>query len=468
MSQMLAEPVATPTAEVAADPRAELGRLIRLAVPNIGTNVARMLMGFTDFVMVSWLGTAAQAAVSPASFMMFALLSFGGGISMCVTTFAAQALGRGEPHTASHYAWQCVPVALLSGILVVPMIWLLPALIGRMGHAPEVAAAEIDYLRYAMWCVVPAAIVAGLDGFFNGVQRPGVSVISIFVALASNVVLNYGLILGRLGLPEMGIAGAALATLIGWSLRAAVLLIAFLATAMNGRYATRAGWRPSARRLADLVRVGAPTSLQWLLDVLAWALFMSSLMGHFGTAAMAATNIAVQYTYVAFMPAIGIGMALTSLVGHAIGEGRPELAALRTRLAAAVNVLFMGAVGLGFFLFRGWLVERFTNDAEVIRLGLIAMIWAALFQVCDAVSITFGCALRGAGDTRAPAIYVVLYAWGVFVLGGWYVSRHVPALGFNGPWLMCTLYMLLYGATLARRFFRGRWRDIRIFGSSAR
>ncbi len=448
--------------------RGEMRRIFAMALPNIGTSVTRMLMGFVDFVMVSlWLGTDAQAAVSPASLMVFAVLCLGNGVAISVTTFASQALGRGQPREAGAFGWQTFYFGIAFGLLTWPSVMLAPLFYHWVGHPPAVMQAEIDFSTVALWSAAPSAIVWGLDGFFNGVQRPGVSVFSAVAGLCSNAVLNYGFIFGAWGLPRLGIAGVALATVIGWCLRAAILTGMFLSGEFARKYHTREMWRPSRDKIRDMIRIGGPTSVQWLLDIAAWVMFMTIMMGAYGTPAMAATNIGVQFMHVSFMPAVGIGIALTSLVGHAIGQGKPDLAFRRTRAASIMICGYMGAVGLVFWLARAPLMGLLSHDPAVIELGCTVLIWAAVFQVFDGLGITYASALRGAGDTRWPAGAFLVYCWGVFITGGWLVGRLWPGLGINGPWMMCTLYIVLLGLTLWWRFARGHWKKIRLFEAKA-
>ncbi len=443
--------------------RGEMRRIFALAIPNIGTTVSRMLMGFTDFVMVSRLGKDALAAISPATILVWSVLCLGNGVATAVTTFSAQSLGRGNRREAAAYGWQSFYLAFAFGIVMWPTTWLIPDLIRWIGHPPGVMAIEIAYVRIDLWSVAPSLLVAGLDGFFNGVQRPGVSVWAAVASLISNAVLNWIFIFGHFGCPAMGAAGSALATVLSWCLRALILAVAFLSTEFAEKFDTRKSWRLSWSMLAGLFRVGGPSSIQWFLDIAAWAVFMSYLVAGYGEAAMAATNVSVQYMHLSFMPAVGIGMALTSLVGHAIGRGKPELAARRATAAMLMTCAYMGAIGLFFWLARTPLMRLMSPDADVIALGGIALIWAAVFQVFDGLGITYSSALRGAGDTRWPAAAFLVCCWGIFVGGGWMVSRYVPSLGFNGPWLMCTIYIAVLGLLLWWRFERGPWRRIKLF-----
>lgn len=443
--------------------KGEMRKILVLAIPNIGTTVSRMLMGFTDFVMVSRLGKDALAAISPATILVWAVLCLGNGVASAVTTFSAQSLGRGNRREAASYGWQSFYLAAIFGVVMWPATWLVPDLIRRMGHPEPVMAIEIAYVRIDLWSVAPSLLVAGLDGFFNGIQRPGVSVWAVIASLISNAVLNWVFIFGHFGFPAMGAAGSALATVLSWCLRALILTIAFLSTEFAGNFHTREVWQLSWNKLVGLFRVGGPSSIQWFLDIAAWTVFMSYLVAGYGEAAMAATNVSVQYMHLSFMPAVGIGMALTSLVGHAIGLGKPDLAARRATAAMLMTCTYMGAIGLLFWLARAPLMRLMSPDPDVIAFGSVALIWAAVFQVFDGLGITYSSALRGAGDTRWPAGAFLVCCWGIFVLGGWMVTRFARSMGFNGPWLMCTIYIAVLGVLLWWRFERGHWRRIKLF-----
>lgn len=450
--------------------RPEMRRLLRLATPIIGTMVTRMAMGFVDFVMVSRLGTEATAAVSPATILVFAVMCLGMGGATSVQTFAAQALGRRQPREAAAYAWQTLYMAVVFACFCYPLSRLSGPLWGLIDAPPAVQALQVAYCRIAFWSMGFAIVTFGLEGFFNGIQKPSVSLIASLVALAFNVAANYCLIFGHFGFPALGIRGAAYATVIAWGVRALLLAAVFLSHEFRQSFATHLTWRWSKEKMKGMIYVGGPTAIQWVLDIGAWFVFLSLLMKEFGTAAMAAANIVLQYMHFAFMPALGIGIALNSLVGHAIGEGRPNVAVVRTRAGMIVTGSYMGLIGLVFLIARYPLMrlmsadpQTMLSDPAVVSLGAGILIWAAIFQVFDAASITYMNALRGAGDTRWPAVVILLDCWVVFIGGGYLVSRLMPQWGVHGPWMMCTLYIILYGWALWWRFRRGAWRKIDLF-----
>ncbi|GMU32412.1 MAG: MATE family efflux transporter [Planctomycetia bacterium] len=443
--------------------REEVRRTFRLALPIVGSTMSGMLLGFTDFLMVSRLGTAATAAISPCTMLLYSVLCLGLGMANSVQTYAAQSMGRRRPAEAAAYAWQSVYIGGVFVLIAYPVSRLMPLLWGAVGHEPTVQAMEVAYSQVVLWCMPPAIMCVGLEGFFNGIQRPKVALVSVLTAVGFNVLANYALIFGRLGMPEMGIRGAAVATLISWMIRLMMLGMVFLSREFRSSFRTNESWRPSGERIRAIIRLGGPTGIQWMLDVGSWFVFLTVLIAGFGTRTLAASNIALQMMHVSFMAALGIGGAVMSLVGHAIGEKKPELAAMRARAGLVLTMSYMAFIAVVFVTTGRHFVGLLSSDAEVITIGTHVLFWAAAFQIFDAMGITYVHALRGAGDTRWPSILVIICNWGVFITGGYLVSRHVPQLGYHGPWMMCTTYIILIGLALRWRFMRGAWRKIRLF-----
>lgn len=455
------------TAEAVGAARGEMRALITLALPIIAMMVSRMLMGFIDFVMVKELGTDAQAAISPATMLVFTLGCLGLGIANAVQTFVAQADGRGEPHVAGAYTWQTLYLAGVCTLWIWPLaettpIWL--GWIAALGQHPEaMLALEIEYTRIALWSMPFAVLSMGFNAFFMGIQKPTVGLFAVLLSLVVNGVGNYVLIFGHFGFPEMGMAGAAVATVLGWAVRAVFLGALMVGPAFDARYHTRRTLGLSLSKLRDLLRIGLPTALQWVVEIGSWLVFLALIMPPYGLVAVAASNVALQYMHMGFMPAIGLGIALCSQVGFAIGAGDLDRAERYARVAMRATGTYMGGIAL-LFLVAGWPLMRIMNDdPAVIRAGQLVLLGAAVFQVFDAMSITYMNALRGAGETRWPAIITALGCWLIFIGGGFAVSRLAPQFGLLGPWAMCALYIILLGLLLRWRWIRGGWRSIRLF-----
>ena len=162
------------------------------------------------------------------------------------------------------------------------------------------------------------------------------------------------------------------------------------------------------------------------------------------------------------MPAFGISTAVTALVGRYIGRRQPDVAMQRAHLGFALAVTYMLACAAVFFFARQQLIGFFAVDPDVLKLGATLLIFAAIYQLFDAMYIVYYGALRGAGDTFVPAIVTAALCWSITVLGGYLAARHAPRLGPSGPWILATIYGAILGVFMYTRFIRGRWRSINL------
>jgi MATE family multidrug resistance protein len=340
----------------------------------------------------------------------------------------------------------------------------IPALFGAFGHAPEVLAMETGYTRIRMLSMAPAGINCALGHFFIGVHKPHVNTISVIVSNAVNAVLSYALVLGKWGFPAMGVEGAAVGTVIATAIRTLWLMDALCLRKVSAVFEATSTCRLDLDKMRRLLKIGWPAGMAFALDIGAWSTFFVVVVGRLGTVEMAASATCWRFTELSFMPAIGIGMAVSALVGRAIGEGRPDLARYRTRLGMTLNVCYMGTMGLIFVTAGSGMMRIFSDDASVIALGTSLMGLVAVFQLFDSVAITYSCALRGAGDTLWPAVAGATLSWGVMIGGGLTISYLRPEYGAKGPWLFATLFLLAIGTTLYLRWRYGRWETLDVIG----
>jgi MATE family multidrug resistance protein len=279
--------------------------------------------------------------------------------------------------------------------------------------------------------------------------------------MTANALAGFGLIFGHFGLPRLGILGAAWAMNIGIFVETAAF--AFFAFAHSSRRTFHAfDWRLRPAELLTLVRIGLPSGLQILADVLAWFLFVALVMGQFGNTAMAANTFMFRYMAVSFMPIFGIGTAVTALVGRYIGRGQPDLAEHRARLGFILAGAYVTLCATIYIFARGPLIGLFSTDPDVLRLGTTLMIFAAVYQLFDALYIIYYGALRGAGDTFVPALATAGLCWGITVLAGYLAARFLPQFGPSGPWVMATIYGIILGFFMYARWTRGHWRSLRL------
>ncbi len=447
--------------------RQELRGVLAMSIPMVVTTCTRMVMDLTDYVMISWIpGSDAQAAILPAQLVLWSFIVIGMGLVSIVSTFASQALGRGEHAECSIYAWQGVYISLVFGLLGFAMAPMLSWVIVAVGHEQAVQVLELEYCRVAIWSIGPTVAATALSAFFNGVHHPKVTMWTAIEGIAVNVAVSYALIFGLWGLPEMGIAGAAFGTVVATCYRCLRLGATMCRQKFDDEFQARSHWRINWSKLANLLRLGWPQGCQWLSDVVVWMLFVNVLVGRmFGTEHLIATGIAWQYLRVSFMPVMGIGMAVTSLVGKSIGQGDPQRAIRQVRLAVLLGGAYMVVLSLIYFVFRRELIGWFNDSPEIVAIGASLMICAAVFQVFDAMGIVYVSALRGAGDTFWSSALNVVCHWLILIGGGLVMARFFPQFGSIGPWSAATSLLVVLGILLWRRWHQRGWMDIDIFKS---
>lgn len=417
-------------------------------------------MGLVDFVMVSRLGTEAQAAIVPAGIVLFTFIAFGFGVVSAVNTLVAQCYGRGEPEAAAAYTWQGLWVSAGLGVVAVGLWPLVPGVIGTAGHAPEVERMEVVYIQIGLLAVFPVVGAATVANFFNGIHRPMIGLWATLIANTFNVAANYALIFGHWGFPAMGIEGAAWATTISAGINFSVTVLWFIRPSLNRAYAVLAGWRLQRDRMARALKIGLPAGVHFAADISAFTAFTLWIVGRFGTEELAANNIMMKFFEVAIIPCAGMAIAVSSAVGKAIGEGDLARARRFAHWGEGMGMVYLAVAGVFFLLTGPGLVGTLTDSPAVIDRARDLLLVMVMFIAFDATQMIYSSALRGAGDTLWPATVTPIAAVVLMLGGGWAAMTYIPQFGAVGPWLALTVYVMVLALAFVGRFVRGRWEHI--------
>ena len=441
--------------------------MLKLAAPMVVTTISFTIMQFVDRFMVSRLGTDALAAILPAGFVSFLPSGFAIGTLTGLNTFVSQSLGRGSRKDCSNYFWQTIYMGFAYFLVVVAIMWpAAPWIFKMMGQPPAVADMEVIYLRIMLYAHILAIVNWSSNQFFMGIHRPIITMCASLCGQVVNVAANYVLIFGKLGFPEMGIAGAGWGTFIGIAVGAGVNIAVFLSGGINRNFKSRRSLGVDFGKMYDLLKVGLPAGFGLMMNVAFWGMILFGLVGRFGREALAATSAVLSYTSLSIMPVVGIGTALSSAVGKSIGQGRKDLAAKQTSVCLRIGVIYMGLVGVCFFVFRNELMAFWATEStepKVIEAGVNILICAAAYQVFHAARIIYGGSLRGAGDTVWLAVVSAVGAALILGLGGWLVVRLVPSLEYMGPWIAAAVSIAAVGLANRWRFKSNRWMKIDLF-----
>ena len=448
--------------------RVDARAIVALALPLFVNAGLQAVLNLTDTWFIGRISAEAVAAVGGVYWVVLGTLLLLGGVGMVVQAFVAQAYGAGRLRRSSQAAWSGLWAALALVPAFAGIAAAGPRVVPVLGLPDEVGALSLEYWGPRMFGGAAAIALWALLSFFNGVGHVRRALaVNAFVA-ALNAALNEWLMFG-LG---WGVAGAAWATTASICAGLALALATFLSGGYRRAFASRSTWRPDPRAIAATIRVGLPVGLSIAFDVLGLAAFQA-MVTRLGTVPGAASQIVMMLTSLAYMPAVGLGMAGTTLVGQSIGAGDRDWARRVGDRTIALSVGYMFLAGIALAAAGPWLMPLFVTPSDpdaaaVVALGATLLWIAAAYQFFDGLNIGCGFCLRGAGDTRFPAFALLVLAWGVFVPlvhllafapgEGWIAGAPGAGWGAVGGWLAAVVYIGLLGATLAWRWRSGRWR----------
>ena len=451
-------------------PRLDYLVVAALAFPFMLNSAVQAVLNATDTWFIGRLSPAATSAIGAVYWPILVCVVLVGGIGLSVQTSVAQAYGGRRYTRASQATW----TALWASLFTTPLFVLL-SLTGRSIFAPFDIPEDTLGLALQYWLPRmlggPLGIALwSLLGFFNGIGRPMITLwVTVSVALA-NALLNQ-LFMFDFG---MGIAGSGWATDVAQLIGVMAAAALFLGKKTRQRYASHLTTRLHWRALLRQFNLGFPMGVLIAADILGFALFQL-MQVRLGIVDGASTQIVMMLTSFCYMPAVGIAMAGTTLVGQAIGARRRDWAFKVGNGIILMSVLYMGVIGVLLALVGPWILPFFTNSADpqaaavVARAGVLLWI-AAGYQLFDGFNISSGACLRGAGDARLPAVMVLALSWLLFVPlahslsfapgAGWVNWLPQYGLGAIGGWFAALAYVCCLGLMLYLRWWSRAWARI--------
>ncbi|SHJ41438.1 multidrug resistance protein, MATE family [Palleronia salina] len=431
-----------------------LRRITVLGLPLIGSHLSQFAIQLTDTVMLGRYDIEVLAAQVLAATFFFILLIFGSGFGWAVMPLVAEAAARGDETVVRRatrmalwltggFALACLPLLLGAG-----------PILRALGQAPALSQMAADYLWIQGWSIVPALGIMVLKSTLAGIERTQVVLWATVAAVVVNALANYALIFGNWGAPELGIRGAAIASLVSTALSCAVM-VAYTARAMAS-YAVFANfWRVDRAILARVFRLGLPIGLTSVAEV---SLFSASsvMMGWLGAIPLAAHGIALNITSAVFMVHIGLSNVATIRAGNALGRGDGPDLRRGARAVVAVSLVFALVCVALFLLLPRPMIAAFLDPADpaygqVMRLAVAMLAAAALFQLVDALQVMALGLLRGVQDTQVPMLLAVISYWVVGVPVA-YLLGFTLGLGGIGVWLGLAAGLAVAGVLMMRRF----------------
>ncbi len=448
------------------------GQVLSVGLPLVASMASTTVMHFTDRMFLANYSVEAISAATPAGITSFLFISFFMGVVSYVNVFVAQYVGAGRPDRVGASLWQGIYFSLLASLVLAALYFLAGPLFSASGHPAEVQRLEVLYFRILTLGAGLVVLGVGLSCFYSGQGLTRAVMLVNLTGAAVNIPLDYALINGVWGFPRWGIQGAALATVVAQAAVVLLYVILIFRPLYNRRFQL---WRARAldRELfARLMRFGLPGGVQFFLDMFAITFFVF-MVGRLGKLELAATNIVLAIDTLAFLPMVGFSVAVSTLVGQAVGAARPCLGVRATQHTLHITMAYMVLVAAVFVAAPDWLLNMFRPQectprefTLIKQTGVVLLRFVAVYSIFDALAMTYFGALKGAGD-----IWFVMWAQALVsaVLVVLPVSLGIAFwdFGLYQAWTCLTAFVASLGLIYGWRFRTGRWREMSVIEKEA-
>jgi len=441
--------------------------LFSVSLPLVLSMAATTVMEFTDRIFLANYDLDAIAAAMPAGVATFLILTFFTGVAGYLNVFIAQYTGAGAPARIGPCIWQGLYFSALATILLTGVSFVAEPIFRLGGHPPEIQQLECSYFR--ILCRGGGIHVAGiaLSCFFSGRGQTRPVMIVNVIGMLFNIPLDYALINGAWIFPEMGIQGAGIATVGAWTLITLFYALLIFNKANDQPYGVLSRREFDNRLALQILRKGVPASLQFTIDVFAFTFFIFAV-GRLGKTELAISNIIFSLESIAFMPAVGFSLGLSTLVGQSLGRDDVPAARRFTRQTIYVLMTYIVCLDAIFFIAPRQVLGLFLaaeagNPAysQILDHATAVLRTMAVFIAFDALYFTFIGVLKGAGDTRFIMWSMAVGTIFVMIVPLSIVIAYLK-LGLVACWITLTVYVIFLFLVSFWRFRQGRWQHIRV------
>lgn len=438
--------------------RERIGQVLSISMPIILALTSQNLLNLVDTWIVGRLGSLALAAVALSATTNWVLSSFFIGLGSGVQAFVARRTGEGNLAGAVAALNSAL---LFSCVLVIPIAILTASfsdtLLGLITERPDVELVGTPYLAARLAGLPFLAANFAFRGYWNGLGLSRVYLRTILVIHTANVVISYVLVFGLLGFPELGVFGAG----VGSTVSQAIGTLYYCHLARRIGSSDTFLRRRDVAPVRDLLRLGAPAGLQTLLFSTGFLLFFI-ITDRLGAKELGASQVLVTMALVSILPAVGFGLGGASLVGQALGAGRPRDARTWGWLTVATGCAMIGVIGGVEALTAGWWMHTFIpTDPQAAAMGVPALRVIGGIMVVDAVGVILSNTLIGAGSARAVMVWSVACQYGLFLPLAWTFGRTL-GWGLVSLWVAFAIYRVIFAVAMALLWRGNKWQSVEI------
>jgi MATE family multidrug resistance protein len=441
--------------------------VLAISLPLVASMGSITVMQFTDRVFLANYSMDAIAAALPAGIASFTFIAFFMGVANYTNVFVAQYTGARAFNRVGSALWQGIYFSLAAAAFLALMCLVSNRLFDWIGHSPPVRSLEVTYFNILTLGAGLVVLNSAMACFFTGRGLSWPVMLANMAGAAVNIPLDYCLIYGVGPFPELGIVGAGIATVIASATITVIFVILIFRKTNRTRFAT---WQARAfdRELfGRMMRYGLPSGIQFFLEIFGFTFFVQ-MVGRLGDLELAASNIVLAIESLSFLPMVGFHIGNATLMGQAIGRGRPEEGAYATTSAIHITLVYMMFLAAVFVLAPEPLLRLFRADdhtpaeyADIMALGVILLRFVAAFSFFDALNLIFSSAIKGAGDTRFIMWTIAALSLGVMIIPV-YVAVEVVGAGIYAAWILATIYVCSLGLAFMLRYRQGKWKRMRV------
>ena len=422
-----------------------------LAYPVMISMLGQVMTGVADSVMVGWIGATPLAASSFANIFFTLPLFFGVGVSYAITPLVAEAHGAKNTKAIVETLRNGLLINIATSILLVALVFAIEPTLYRMSQPPEVVTLAIPYLRIVVLSIIPTMLFQTFRQFAEGLHKTRMAMVIVIVSNLINIALNYVLIYGKLGFPEMGLNGAGLATLIARIVMGLWMAAYVFYGASFRQY--RGGFNMggySKQLINKLLHIGVPAGTQFIFEAGAFG-FSAVMMGWIGTTALAAHQIAINLATISYMTTSGLGAAATIRVAHFLGQDDFKTMRRVGFVMIAMAACIMALWAILFIAGKRFLPLLYIQDETVLAMAAPLMIIAGFFQMSDGMQVVCAGALRGLKDVKVPSLLIFVAYWIIALPLGYWLAFPLN-FGANGIWIGLLIGLTVTATLMIARF----------------
>jgi len=441
--------------------------VLAISLPLVASMGAFTLMQFTDRIFLANYSVDAIAAALPAGIASFTFVSFFMGVGNYTNAFVAQYSGAGAFHRIGAALWQGIWFSIFSGALLALLYFVSDSIFGFIGHSPLIHAQEVSYFNILTLGAGLVVVGSTMACFYTGRGLTWTVMAVDMAGAVVNIPLDYCLINGVGPFPEMGIRGAAIATVAAQGTIVLILCLLIFSRKNRERFGTWKKRRLDSALFGRLMRYGVPSGIQFFLEVFGFTFFIQ-MLGRLGDMELAASNIVLSIEALVFMPMVGFHIGTATLVGQAIGRGVPEGGMEATKSALHITLAYMMPLGALFICMPEPFLSLFDAGRpqvdrfkEIMDLGVVLMRFVALFCFFDALNLVYSGAIKGAGDTRFIMWTIGAVCLGLMIIPV-YVAVELVGAGLYTVWTFATVYACALGIAFMLRYRQGAWKKMRV------